>query len=163
MGQNGKADILDVLPMEAEDSALLHVSPLSNNVKTEAPELDLTPGTIREELPRYFKQNPNDRQIIQVTISRCSALATVRLAYRFEASLGCRILKLAGPLAFENFTVFLQGVITVGFVGRLDPRSLSAMVLCASTFNITGLSLTMGIASGAETLSGQVQAALAQY
>ena len=49
---------------------------------------------------------------------------------------------------------------TVAFVGRLDALSLSAMVLTSSTYNITGLSLVMGAASGAETLSGQVRAFL---
>ena len=65
-------------------------------------------------------------------------------------------MKLAGPLSLQNLTVFLQGVISVGFVGRLNAESLSAMILCSTTFNITGLSVVMGIASGAETLSGQV-------
>lgn len=55
--------------------------------------------------------------------------------------------------------VFLKGPITVGFIGRLDPRSLIAMVLGATTFNMSGISLTMGIASGAETVSWEVQAA----
>ena len=50
----------------------------------------------------------------------------------------------------------LQGAVTVAFVGRLDARSLSAMVLTSSVYNITGLSFVMGAASGAETLSGQV-------
>lgn len=67
-------NILDVLLKEAEDSGLLHVFLLSNHVRVEAPEVDLTPGTISEELPRYFKKNPNDRQIFQETNFRCSWL-----------------------------------------------------------------------------------------
>ena len=68
----------------------------------------------------------------------------------------CRVIKLAGPLALQDCLIVLQGAVTVAFVGRLDARSLSAMVLTSSVYNITGLSIVMGAASGAETLSGQV-------
>jgi len=67
----------------------------------------------------------------------------------FSAESWCRIFQLAGPLALQDLLVFLQGAITIGFVGRLDPRSLSAMILCSTPFNITGMSLVMGVASGA--------------
>lgn len=53
----------------------------------------------------------------------------------------------------------LQSAIVTGFVGHVDASSLGAMVLCVTAFNVSGLSLVMGAASGAETLSGQVKRA----
>lgn len=50
----------------------------------------------------------------------------------------------------------LQDVISFAFVGHIDKTSLSCMTLAGTMFNLSGLSLVMGLASGAETLSGQV-------
>ena len=63
-----------------------------------------------------------------------------------------RIFELAGPLALQDLLVFLQGSIAIGFVGRLDAKSLSVMILCSTTFNVTGMSLVMGVASGVQRI-----------
>ena len=67
-----------------------------------------------------------------------------------------RILQLAGPIAFQDVLLMLQDVISFAFVGHIDKTSLSCMTLAGTMFNLSGLSLVMGLASGAETLSGQV-------
>jgi hypothetical protein len=57
----------------------------------------------------------------------------------------------------QNVFAFSLSLISAGFVGHLnDPVLLSAAVLANSLYNITGLSVVSGLASGMETLCGQV-------
>ena len=68
----------------------------------------------------------------------------------------CRLLALAGPIAVQDLLNLGTITIMTGFVGRLGPDQLSAMVLASSVGAVFGQSLLVGISSGMETLCGQV-------
>ena len=63
---------------------------------------------------------------------------------------------LAGPIAVQDLLAMATITISVGFVGRLGQSQLSTMVLASSVYNVFGQSLLVGVASGMETLCGQV-------
>jgi hypothetical protein len=68
-----------------------------------------------------------------------------------------RLSKLAGPLFVQNVLSYSSTVVAVAFVGHLnDPQLLSSAVLANSLYNVTGYSLLSGLASGMESLCGQV-------
>lgn len=68
----------------------------------------------------------------------------------------CRIGRLAGPLIAQNLFGYSLAVIAAGFVGHLDSAVLlSSAVLANSFYNVTGLSLMVGLSAGMETLCGQ--------
>jgi hypothetical protein len=72
-------------------------------------------------------------------------------------SIVCRLMKLAVPLALQSLASMLTTFISTTFVGHLnDPLALSAVVLSSSLFNVTGISITIGLASAMDTLCGQV-------
>jgi len=61
------------------------------------------------------------------------------------------------PLFIQNLLAYSTTVVAVAFVGHLDqPELLSSAVLANSLFNVTGYSLLQGLASGMESLCGQV-------
>lgn len=65
--------------------------------------------------------------------------------------------KLSVPLLIQNVLSFSTTVIAIAFVGHLNrPDLLSSAVLANSLFNVTGYSLMQGLASGMESLCGQV-------
>jgi Na+-driven multidrug efflux pump len=69
-----------------------------------------------------------------------------------------RLMKLAGPLALQSIASMMTTFISTTFVGHLnDPLALSAVVLSSSLFNVTGISITIGLASAMDTLCGQVR------
>lgn len=70
----------------------------------------------------------------------------------------CRLTKLSGPLIIQNFLAYSTTVVAVAFVGHLNqPELLSSAVLANSLYNVTGYSLLQGLASGMESLCGQVR------
>ncbi len=81
-------------------------------------------------------------------ITPTSAMATLR-----------RIARLAGPLALQNVFGYALSVIAAVAVGRLnDPLVLSSVVLAGSFFNVTGLSLVVGLSAGCDTIAGECSA-----
>lgn len=71
-----------------------------------------------------------------------------------------RLMKLAVPLALQSIASMLTTFISTTFVGHLnDPLALSAVVLSSSLFNVTGISITIGLASAMDTLCGQAYGA----
>jgi len=67
-----------------------------------------------------------------------------------------RLAKLAVPLAMQSLAAMLVSIISTTFVGHLnDPLALSAVVLSASLYNVSGMSINIGLASAMDTLCGQ--------
>ncbi|KAI8474501.1 MAG: mate-domain-containing protein [Monoraphidium minutum] len=66
-----------------------------------------------------------------------------------------RLLHLSIPLSVMSVLTYLGRMITLSQVGALGALQQSSMALANTLFNITGLSLVMGIATGAETFMGQ--------
>ena len=66
---------------------------------------------------------------------------------------------LAWPLASQSVLSYIQGTMSIAFVGQLGAQSLSATVLGNSVFNVMGLSVMVGISQGLETLCGQAYGA----
>jgi MATE family multidrug resistance protein len=61
------------------------------------------------------------------------------------------------PISLQNLAGFSLSIIGAVYIGRLGALPLSASVLANSLYNCTGLSITMGLAAGMETLCGQVR------
>jgi Na+-driven multidrug efflux pump len=61
------------------------------------------------------------------------------------ASSMCRLARLAVPLAGAHFFNFALSLITLAFVGHLGEFELSVAVLATSFFNVTGLSILIGL------------------
>lgn len=69
----------------------------------------------------------------------------------------CRLSRLAVPLVLQNLFGYSLAVIAAAFVGHLnDAVLLSSAVLANSFYNVTGLSVVVGLSAGMETLCGQV-------
>lgn len=66
------------------------------------------------------------------------------------------LLKLALPLALQNVVGYSMSIISAVFIGRLGALSLSSYVLASSFYNVTGLSVVLGLCGGLDTLCGQV-------
>jgi hypothetical protein len=68
-----------------------------------------------------------------------------------------RLLSLAVPLVLQSLASMLLTLVSTVFVGRLgDPVALSGVVLGASVYNVTGVSMVIGLSSALDTLCGQV-------
>jgi MATE family multidrug resistance protein len=68
------------------------------------------------------------------------------------------LLKLALPMMLQSLALMLLTFISTTFVGHLnDPLALSAVVLSSSLYNVSGISMTLGLASAMDTLCGQVR------
>jgi Na+-driven multidrug efflux pump len=68
-----------------------------------------------------------------------------------------RLTKLSVPLFIQNLLAYSTTLVAVAFVGHLNhPELLSSAVLANSLYNVTGYSLLQGLASGMESLCGQV-------
>lgn len=53
--------------------------------------------------------------------------------------------------------LMMLSFISTTFVGHLnDPLALSAVVLSNSLYNVSGISMTLGLASAMDTIAGQV-------
>ena len=61
-----------------------------------------------------------------------------------------------GPISLQAALVFISSLVSLAFAGHLGKLSLSQAVLALSAYNITGVSLLLGLASGMETLCSQV-------
>ena len=70
----------------------------------------------------------------------------------------CRVGSLAGPISSQAALVFLSSLVSLAFAGHLGGLALSQAVLASSVYNITGAAVLLGLASGMETLCGQVRA-----
>lgn len=69
-----------------------------------------------------------------------------------------RVGSLAGPISSQAALVFLSSLVSLAFAGHLGGLALSQAVLASSVYNITGAAVLLGLASGMETLCGQVRA-----
>lgn len=65
------------------------------------------------------------------------------------------LLKLAIPTSAMNLLSFAVTTLSLLFVGRVSTLDLSGILLANSIFNVTGISLVVGLASGMETLCSQ--------
>ena len=62
---------------------------------------------------------------------------------------------MAGPMALANVFGYSLSIVAAVAVGHLnDPVVLSSVVLAGSVFNVTGLSVVIGLASGLDTIAG---------
>lgn len=60
-------------------------------------------------------------------------------------------------MMLQSLALMLLTFISTTFVGHLnDPLALSAVVLSSSLYNVSGISMTLGLASAMDTLCGQV-------
>ena len=60
------------------------------------------------------------------------------------------------PLSAQAILSFSATLVSMSFIGHIGKHELSAAVLGTSLFNVTGLSILIGLCSAMETLSGQV-------
>ena len=67
-----------------------------------------------------------------------------------------RVVSLAGPISLQAALVFISTLVSLAFAGHLGRLPLSQAVLASSCYNITGAAVLYGLASGMETLCGQV-------
>lgn len=74
-------------------------------------------------------------------------------------SFSYRLVKLGVPLSAQAILSFSATLVSMSFIGHIGKHELSAAVLGTSLFNVTGLSILIGLCSAMETLSGQVCAA----
>lgn len=72
----------------------------------------------------------------------------------------CRLIALGVPLSAQAILSFSSTLVSMAFIGHLGKHDLSAAVLGTSLFNVTGLSILIGLCSAMETLCGQVLALL---
>ena len=68
-----------------------------------------------------------------------------------------RVGSLAGPISSQAALVFVSSLVSLAFAGHLGGLALSQAVLASSCYNITGAAVLLGLASGMETLCGQVR------
>lgn len=69
-----------------------------------------------------------------------------------------RLLKLVLPMLLQSLALMMLPFVSTMFVGHLnDPLALSAVVLSSSLYNVSGISMTLGLASAMDTLCGQVR------
>lgn len=66
-----------------------------------------------------------------------------------------RLVKLGVPLSAQAILSFSATLVSMSFIGHIGKHELSAAVLGTSLFNVTGLSILIGLCSAMETLSGQ--------
>lgn len=67
-----------------------------------------------------------------------------------------RLGKLAAPLVLQNSLVMAISIMNTTVVGtRLGAQALASGLMANALYNITGLSMMMGLACGMETLCGQ--------
>ena len=69
-----------------------------------------------------------------------------------------RVTSLAGPISSQAALVFVSSLVSLAFAGHLGGLALSQAVLASSCYNVTGTAVLLGLASGMETLCGQVSA-----
>ncbi|KAK9801885.1 hypothetical protein WJX73_007196 [Symbiochloris irregularis] len=70
-----------------------------------------------------------------------------------------RVGPLAGPVALQSALAFSANLVSLGFVGHLGPLTLSQAVLGLSCYNVSGVSVLLGLATGMETQAGQAYGA----
>ena len=68
-----------------------------------------------------------------------------------------RILQLAGPVFLQSLMGFSANIVSLAFVGHLGSLTLSQAVLGLSAYNVTGLSVLLGVSMGMETCCTQVE------
>ncbi|KAI8466628.1 MAG: mate-domain-containing protein [Monoraphidium minutum] len=74
-----------------------------------------------------------------------------------------RLLSLALPLVLQSAASMLLTLVSTVFVGRLDDAvALGGVVLASSVYNVSGVSMVIGLSSALDTLCGQAYGA-AQY
>lgn len=61
-------------------------------------------------------------------------------------------------MMLQSLALMLLTFISTTFVGHLnDPLALSTVVLASSLYNVSGVSMTIGLSSAMDTLCGQVR------
>ena len=89
--------------------------------------------------------------LLQLALPFCAfnvfSFSGVLLTFSSMMCTMCRLLQLALPLGASNVFSFLLNIIGVAFIGRLGQYELSVSVLATSVFNVTGMSLLMGLAA----------------
>lgn len=66
-----------------------------------------------------------------------------------------KLWSLAWPLSSMEVLTFTKELIITGFVGRLGPVELSALVLAQTVYNVTGNAPMLGVVAAMETFCGQ--------
>lgn len=105
--------------------------------------------------------------MFKVTQSKCSVACALHCVALKERSIRvilpsqqlgfvCRLVKLGVPLSAQAILSFSATLVSISFIGHIGKHELSAAILGTSLFNVTGLSILIGLCSAMETLSGQV-------
>ena len=68
-----------------------------------------------------------------------------------------RVVLLGGPVCFQSALAYSSNLVSLSFAGHLGQLQMSQAVLGLSAYNVTGFSLLLGMATGMETLCGQVR------
>ncbi|CAK0783734.1 hypothetical protein CVIRNUC_006933 [Coccomyxa viridis] len=84
---------------------------------------------------------------------------TTKHVWRDYATEASRVSRLGGPISLQAALVFISSLVSLAFAGHLGKLSLSQAVLALSAYNITGVSMLLGLASGMETLCSQAYGA----
>ena len=63
-------------------------------------------------------------------------------------TLTCRIMPLAGPVFLQSVMGFSANLVSLMFVGHLGSLQLSQAVLGLAAYNVTGLSVLLGLSMG---------------
>ncbi|GAX72839.1 hypothetical protein CEUSTIGMA_g294.t1 [Chlamydomonas eustigma] len=69
------------------------------------------------------------------------------------------LVSLAFPVVLQNIFGYMTSLVSAAFVGHLGSQVLSSVVMASSLYNVTGLSIVVGLASGMETMCGQAYGA----
>jgi len=84
----------------------------------------------------------------------------VKRSFAFGKAECKRILALAGPLVIQNVFGYSLSIVSAIAVGHLNnPTILSSVVLAGSIYNLTGLSIVVGLSAGMDTIAGQAYGA----
>lgn len=75
--------------------------------------------------------------------------------YKLPSEECFRLVRLGVPLSAQAILSFSSTLVSMAFIGHIGKHELSAAVLGTSLFNVTGLSILIGLCSAMETLCGQ--------
>mmetsp|Transcript_27021 Transcript_27021/g.73044 ORF Transcript_27021/g.73044 Transcript_27021/m.73044 type:complete len:618 (-) Transcript_27021:837-2690(-) len=70
-----------------------------------------------------------------------------------------RLSQIAAPIMFQNVVGFANCMISMAYVGGIGAVELSAYVLACSVYNVSGLSVALGLSTGMDTLAGSAYGA----
>ena len=135
----------------------------SEETETENPLLakdDESKHTLRDyrvEACRYAACDARGAyEVCYVVMVFHTPLSANTLAVNLSLYFASRVCNLGGPISLQAALVFISSLVSLAFAGHLGKLSLSQAVLATSAYNITGVSMLLGLASGMETLCSQV-------